>query len=438
MIKKFKFIDLFAGLGGFHIAAKNLGGHCVFASEIDQILRENYHKNFGIPPHGDINNVEIEDIPEHDLLCAGFPCQPFSKAGSQRGWEDATRGTLFFVIAKIIEQKKPSIVILENVANFIKHDNGNTYRQVILTLEQLGYEASSEKISPHRFGIPQHRERMYIVASRYGLGKFEWPTPTDIPTHISSILEESITDVKAFPSHILEALDLWQEFLDRLPKNQAIPYFPLWSMEAKATYPLDKPIDKYTPHELWKFKGSYGADLDGLSLAEIKKRLPSHALRPTGFPKWKVSFINRNREFFHNNAEFLSDWFEKVKRYPSSLQKLEWNNKDGERSIWKHLVQIRASGIRVKRPDYAPALVSASDSQIPVVAWLKRYLSVQECARLQCMENISMPTSIYDAYQALGNAVNVKVVQLITENLLTAIPKSEIKASSVEAEIEIA
>jgi DNA (cytosine-5)-methyltransferase 1 len=437
MTNEFKFIDLFAGLGGFHIAAQKLGGKCVFASEINQTLRDNYLRNFGISPHGDINDIEVKDIPEHDLLCAGFPCQPFSKAGSQKGWEDATRGTLFFVIAKIIEQKRPSLVILENVANFIKHDDGNTYRQVILTLEQLGYEVSSEKISPHRFGIPQHRERMYIVASKHGLGYFEWPKPTDTPTHITSVLDENLTDVKAFPSHILEALEVWQEFLDRLPKSQTIPYFPLWSMEANATYPLEKPIEKCEPEELWPFKGSYGESLDGLSLVEIKKRLPSHALRPAGFPKWKVSFIQRNREFFRNNSDYLSDWLEKIRQYPSSFQKLEWNNKDGERSIWKHLVQIRASGIRVKRPDYAPALVSASDSQIPVVAWLKRYLSVQECARLQCMEEICMPDSIYEAYQALGNAVNVKVVELITEQLLLcALPKQEPKTTIEKMEVE--
>ena len=421
MTKSIKFIDLFAGLGGFHLAIQNLDGECVFASEINQILRENYKRNFGILPSGDINEVNIHEIPEHDLLCAGFPCQPFSKAGSQLGWKDATRGTLFSKIAEIIEEKQPTLVILENVANFIKHDQGNTYKQVVETLKQLDYEVSSAKISPHRYGVPQHRERMYIVAAR-SLENFTWPVPSDESTHISSVLEETVSDVKALPSHILESLNLWQEFIELLPKETKIPYFPIWSMEAGATYPLDKPIHKCKAKDLWDYKGSFGAPLAGLTMKEIKNRLPSHALRESGFPDWKISFIERNRKFFTDNYQYISAWLEKIQLYPSSFQKLEWNNKDGERSIWKHLVQIRASGVRVKKPDYAPALVSASDSQIPVVPWLKRYLSVKECARLQCMDDLLMPESIYDSYEALGNAVNVKVVQLIAEQLLKCTP----------------
>lgn len=431
MISDFKFIDLFAGLGGFHLAAQNLGGKCVLASEINSVLRENYKCNFGLMPEGDINGLLVSSIPDHDLLCAGFPCQPFSKAGNQLGWKDATRGTLFSKIAEIIEEKQPKLIILENVANFIKHDQGNTYKQVVKTLSQLGYEVMSAKISPHRYGVPQHRERMYIVAAR-SLKRFSWPEPTDESTHISSVLEETVSDVKALPLHILESLELWQEFIELLPLEVKIPYFPIWSMEAGATYPLDKPIHKYKAKELWGYKGSFGVSLDGLSFEEIKKRLPSHALRVVGFPSWKVSFIERNRKFFSDNQEHVSTWLEKVQRYPSSFQKLEWNNKDGERSVWKHLIQIRASGVRVKRPDYAPALVSASDSQIPVVPWLRRYLSVQECARLQCMDELKMPDSIYDSYEALGNAVNVKVVQLITERLLRCMPVSSVAVEERE------
>lgn len=431
MSKAFRFIDLFSGLGGFHLAAHNLGGECVLASEINPVLRDNYLKNFGVSPEGDINDVVVKNIPDHDLLCAGFPCQPFSKAGSQLGWKDATRGTLFSKIAEIIEEKKPKLIILENVANFIRHDDGNTYRQVVETLNQLGYEVSSAKISPHRYGIPQHRERMYIVAAK-SLGCFTWPEPTDVPTHISSILEETVSDVKALPPHILGALNLWQEFIELLPVETRIPYFPIWSMEAGATYPLDKPIHQYKAKELWGYKGSFGASLDGLSFEEIKKRLPSHALRKIGFPDWKISFIERNRKFFSDNQSYVSGWLEKVQSYPSSFQKLEWNNKDGERSVWRHLIQIRASGVRVKKPDYAPALVSASDSQIPVVPWLERYLSVKECARLQCMDELLMPASVYDSYEALGNAVNVKVVQLITERLLKCMPSAN--AAPIERE----
>src|SRR4051812_35208491 len=118
----FTFADLFAGLGGFHLAAKDLGGECVFACEIDEKLRQLYFQNFGISPVSDVRTVDLLDIPPHDLLCAGFPCQPFSKAGSQIGWKDSHRGTLFSNIVKILRRLKPRFVLLENVAHFVRHD----------------------------------------------------------------------------------------------------------------------------------------------------------------------------------------------------------------------------------------------------------------------------------------------------------------------------
>lgn len=418
MNNNFRFIDLFAGLGGFHLAAHALGGECVFASEINPTLIQNYEKNFGIRPFGDINSVISSEIPDHDLLCAGFPCQPFSKAGSQRGWKDAVRGTLFFKIAEIIEKKRPQYIILENVSNFINHDSGNTYIQVIETLKELKYETASAKLSPHNYGVPQHRERMYIVASKGGLENFKWPIPTNEKTSIQEVIEEEASDVKPIGQHILSCLELWQRFLDLIPASSELPSFPIWSMEAGATYPLTMPISELPLKELQKCKGKFGASLAGLDRDEIYKLLPSHALRSTGFPNWKISFIERNRNFFSKHKNELKNWLDEIKHLPSSFQKLEWNSKGSERSIYAHLVQMRASGVRVKRTAYAPALVSASDSQIPVVTWKKRYLSVNECARLQCMEDLLMPSSIYDAYEALGNAVNVKMVELILSNLI--------------------
>ncbi len=418
MSKRFKFVDLFAGLGGFHLAAEALGGECVFASELKLTLRENYLVNFGTYPAGDISKIDPSSIPSHDLLCAGFPCQPFSKAGGQKGWKDTTRGTLFFVIAQILELKKPQYVILENVANFFKHDGGNTYAQVLSTLKELGYEVKSEKLSPHRYGVPQHRDRMYIVASLKGLEGFKWPEPTDEVTHISDVLEQEPTLGKLLPDRVVECLGVWQDFIEALPASISIPYYPIWSMEFGATYPIDKPIEKYKVKDLWGFKGSFGVSLNGMSREQIKAALPSHALRSVGFPKWKVSFIERNRNFYEAHKEHLVGWLDRIKVFHSSLQKLEWNYKEGERNVWSHLVQVRASGLRIKKPDFSPALVAASDSQIPIVAWKKRYLSVRECARLQSMNDLKLPESMYDAYEALGNAVNVKLVKLIIGNLI--------------------
>ncbi|MDE4537703.1 DNA (cytosine-5-)-methyltransferase [Pseudomonas sp. ITEM 17296] len=418
MSQAFRFIDLFSGLGGFHLAASSLGGHCVFASEINENLHGVYEQNYGVRPSGDLRLVDPSMIPDHDLLCAGFPCQPFSKAGGQKGWRDTVRGTLFFNIAQIIELKSPKYVILENVANFLKHDGGNTYRQVIQALNELGYEVAASKLSPHQFGVPQHRERMFIVAVRSSLGSFTWPKPTHEPTDIAQVLDDLPAAAKPIPPHVIECLGVWQEFLDALPGSFRIPYYPIWSMEFGATYPLDRPLHKLKVKELQQYKGSFGISLSGMRREEIYKNLPSHALREVGFPSWKVRFIENNRRLFEENRTALEAWVEKIKGFHSSLQKLEWNNKDGERSVWSHLIQARASGLRVKKTTCAPALVAASDSQIPIVAWKRRYLSVRECSRLQSMESLIMPESVYDAYEALGNAVNVHVVKLIMQNLL--------------------
>ena len=173
-----RFIDLFAGLGGFHLALSKLGHQCVFASELDSELRELYIKNHKTNIHGDINEVDIKSIPQHDILCAGFPCQPFSQAGSQQGFDDKKgRGNLFYKIMEILDTHRPEFLILENVPNLKSHDKGNTYKVIKNSLEGL-YEISDSIISPHHFGIPQHRSRIYIVGrlkEKGGLKDFEFP-----------------------------------------------------------------------------------------------------------------------------------------------------------------------------------------------------------------------------------------------------------------------
>ena len=175
-----RFIDLFAGLGGFHLALRRLGHECVFASEIDNTLKELYLKNFGIQPEGDIRKADVSKIPEHDILCAGFPCQPFSKAGAQDGLEDPELGELYKDILKVIRYHRPNYLILENVPNLEKHDKGKTWNHIERLLQNEGYDVRFEKFSPHDFGIPQVRERVYIVGSLVSLEKFEWPKPARI------------------------------------------------------------------------------------------------------------------------------------------------------------------------------------------------------------------------------------------------------------------
>ena len=162
-MKNFKFIDLFAGLGGFRIALEALGGECVFSSEINSHACEIYQANFNHNSYCDITKLNPSIIPDFDVLCAGFPCQSFSIAGKKLGFED-TRGTLFFDICRIIEKKQPPIVLLENVKNLTQHDNGKTFSTIISSLENLNYSVSFQLLNAKDFGVPQHRERIIIVA----------------------------------------------------------------------------------------------------------------------------------------------------------------------------------------------------------------------------------------------------------------------------------
>ena len=167
-----KFIDLFCGIGGFHQALSSLGHTCVFACDIDQKCREAYKHNYKLAPHGDITNISIPNIPAFDILCAGFPCQPFSKAGQQLGFKDKSgRGNLFFHICNIVQHHKPKYMILENVKNLKSHDNGNTWQTIKHNINQLGYHTYNEPVVLNTlyFNVPQSRERVIIYSKQKAL-----------------------------------------------------------------------------------------------------------------------------------------------------------------------------------------------------------------------------------------------------------------------------
>lgn len=166
--KKIKFIDLFAGIGGFRLGFEHVGCECVFSSEIDEHACEMYELNFGENPKCDITQLNPKDIPDFDILCAGFPCQAFSICGKQKGFYDETRGTLFFDICRIIEEKKPSTFVLENVSNLEKHDSGRTLTVMLSVLSELGYTVVYKVLNARNFGVPQNRERIIIVGNRDG------------------------------------------------------------------------------------------------------------------------------------------------------------------------------------------------------------------------------------------------------------------------------
>lgn len=385
----FKFIDLFCGIGGFHQAMETLGGVCVFASDIDEDCRKTYKTNYGIMPYGDITGISAEEIPTHDVLCGGFPCQAFSKAGNRLGFEDPTKGTLFFDICRIIGHHHPKYVLLENVRNLASHDHGNTWKVIHDRLEDLGYNLLPEPVifSPHYIGIPQHRERVFIMCVRKDIGyvnPFEF-NKHDLPEcTIESILQEDseIKNLKEYriSPEMENLIDLWNEFIQNI-KVERLPGFPIWSDRLR--------------------------DLD-----------PNEDL--SIFPTWKRNFILKNNELYQGNKEFIDDWLARARTNPlffGAKAKLEWQaGQTKHPDIWKQIFQFRPSGIRVKVNTYFPALVAIV--QTSVIGPRKRFLTPRECARLQSFpESFKPDPKEPQAYKQFGNAVNVKLVELFANHM---------------------
>ena len=434
-----RFVDLFAGLGGFHLALRNLGHRCVFASEIDETLRSTYLRNFGMTPSGDIRDVRVESIPDHDILCAGFPCQPFSKARDYSGLEDPELSELYLQILRVIRHHHPKFLILENVPNFEKHENGQTWERVQDLLRAEGYSVRLTKLSPHEFGIPQIRQRIYIVASLASLSQFRWPEKTNGDVSIDSVLDFDPEEARQIPEQVERCIDVWQEFLDLVPKAEKVPH-PLWSMEFGATYRYQRTTPWATNEEtLRSQRGVHGASLvKANTKAEMLALLPSHArTEQARFPKWKIGFIRKNREFYTRHRSWLDDWMEKIREFPSSFQKLEWNCREKDprqevRRIRNYVIQIRASGVRVKRKTTAPSLVAMTATQVPIIGWEGRYMTPLECKRLQSMDGLDLPDRNTRAYAALGNAINVEVAQQVAEALL-ATERGQVAVHPVQA-----
>ena len=383
-MKEFKFIDLFCGIGGFHQAMKSLGGECVFASDIDDDCRKTYEANYGIVPVGDITKIDAADIPAHDVLCGGFPCQAFSKAGNRLGFDDLTKGTLFFDICRILEYHRPQYALLENVRNLASHDHGKTWRIIHDKLEELGYNLLPEPVifSPHYVGIPQHRERVYIMCVRKDVGDVSTFVLKDEqmkPCSIDSILQDDneISNIEEYriSSDMENLIDLWNEFLQKI-KVKKLPGFPIWSER----------LCDLNPNE----------DL-------------------TQYPTWKQNFIRKNNELYINNREFIDEWIIRAKQNPlffGAKAKLEWQAGQTEHpNIWNQIFQLRPSGIRVKVNTYFPALVAIV--QTSIIGSRKRFLTPRECARLQSFpEDFQPDVKQQQAYKQLGNAVNVECVKL--------------------------
>lgn len=458
-----RIIDLFAGLGGFHHSFDKLGQelgfdvHCEFVSELKDDLRELYKTNYHIEEeklNSDItllNSREeiLKHVPEHDILCGGFPCQPFSKAGKQEGFADSDgRGELFNYIADIIRVRRPKFIFLENVANLETHDEGNTWRVIHDKLDhELNYDIRKTVISPHEYGFPQYRKRIYIVGvdrERGNLDNFQWPAlPVKATCDITAIMEEQPTHPQPIKEVQQHYIDVWQQFLRLCVEHEAkLPAAPIWAMEFGADYDFEDLVPAKQPlSQLQGKRGKLGDIVRGNTVAECLTQLPNYA-QPSKkkgkenekqFPDWKIKFIKENRKFYEANRDWLDPWKEQIRDWENSFMKFEWNcDEDGVMNIADKILQFRPSGLRVKRPTYSPALTFMS-SQVPIFPGViyhdeegneihGRYMTMVEAARVQGMGELNFDgLKKARIYEALGNAVDVEIVKLIAKNLIKCV-----------------
>jgi DNA (cytosine-5)-methyltransferase 1 len=400
----FKFVDLFAGIGGFHAALGAMGGNCVYASEWDKNSARIYERNWNLKPDGDITlsaNDEVMNVPEHDVLTGGFPCQPFSKSGKQLGM-DETRGTLFWNIAKIIETRKPTLVLLENVQNIAGPRHKHEWEVIIKTLRDLNYRVSEDPlvVSPHLIrpefgGRPQVRNRVFIAATKIPKGvanfknnvrppsldnvtkdwdPFKWSLEKDLP--LDKISKTKITDSISLSDAEIEWIEAWNDFVITMRaklKTGKLPGFPIWA-------------------DRWVL-------IDDLVI-------------PRGTPKWEKNFLEKNALFYTEHKVVLDKWLKRwnnLEHFPFSRKKFEWQAQDSK-TLWETIMHFRPSGIRAKKATYVPAMVAIT--QTSIVGKYKRKITTREGARLQGLPDwfdfVDQKDSI--TYKQLGNGVNVGAV----------------------------
>ncbi len=448
-LSTFRFIDLFAGAGGFHHALASLGGRCVLACEIDDECRRVYRAAFPELSEAefpaDIRSLTRDSdgstrspcqinaaVPDHDVLCAGFPCQPFSKSGAQMGVRDRTRGTLFFDIMEIARAKRPRFMILENVRNLAGPRHRDTWNTIIEAIRDAGYRVSENPLilSPHLIppehgGAPQVRDRVFILCEQVAMGESRLGTPP-LSRHcysnswnparwrVADLLyrDSQIDRVERFrlPTRALAWVEAWGTLVRDLPSDN-LPGFPIW-----ADCLVDSPNI------------------------------------PAGTPVWKVSHLTKNAALYREFRGFFDSWLrarwganrQTVLEFPRSRTKFEWQARKAHptsrgRMLEDLVLQFRPSGIRVKPANYLPALVAITQTSVvgPAVApGIKSFRTItpDEAATLQGIPAATFRragVSDRAIYRQLGNAVNVGVVRMVAETLLReGIPDSASEVSS--------
>jgi DNA (cytosine-5)-methyltransferase 1 len=390
IVKKFQplhFIDLFSGIGGFHIALQKLNAKCVLSSDIDKYCREVYKNNFNIIGNDNVKKVIPEEIPDFDIVCAGFPCQAFSNAGNKKTFEDE-RGLLFDEIIRIVKVKKPRFLFLENVKHILKVDDGKVIKYILQKLDQNNYEVQIFNMSPHNYGIPQQRERVYFVCVRKNiytsdikLLKSKIPKEQIVFTDYLD-KKEDIHDKYFLKGDILKCLEAWEEMIQVFDVNEKIT----------PTILVHEFYNEYTKAEF------------------------------NALAQWKRDYINKNKPIYEKYKEQWDSWYEKhqeILKKREVFAKLEWQVgkiKEND-SIFNYFIQVRQSGIRVKKACYFPTLVAIS--QIPIYGKEKRYITPRECLRLQSFpDDFQMLENDRHTYKQSGNSVNVDNVSNVIESTL--------------------
>lgn len=424
--RKFTFVDLFAGLGGFHQALVKFGGVCVGASDINKQVIEIYKDNFpNTPIFGDINK-EWEKLPNFDVLCGGFPCQPFSKAGKQQGFNDKSDGNLFYRVIEILKaHPECKLVILENVKNLA--DKTENWDIITSELKKLNFYITEEPLilSPTQFNIPQFRERVYILGIRKDisnplkltnsyihmddLGDFN-----DLPKNREGCALGDANKIleKEFPSHCLlskkeiEILDAWLEF--KKITNFETVGVPIWLDFFGYNMSDSEFMSKKFHHILINEEGK-----------QVKTKSQIGKM-----PEWKIRFITKNRDFYLKHKKQIDKWIVKhdMLNNPKVYKKFEWNcNLEDIFDYKDTIIQFRQSGIRVKPNNYFPTLVAINNTPIIYDNYNKilRKISPREAANLQNFDkNYKLPSD-QATYKFLGNAVNVKIVEKVFEKLIS-------------------
>lgn len=423
----FRFIDLFCGIGGFHQAMTPLGGKCVFASDINEQCREVYKKNFApndeFIVYGDINKaIKEQVIPEFEVLCGGFPCQTFSKAGNQNGFEVVEkengekdeRGQLFYRIIDILkEHSECKYVILENVRNLA--DKKDNWDIICKELKEQGFIITEEPIieSPHNFGVPQVRERVFILGIR----------------------KEALDGRKKLPKGYLtrEILGVDKQMDRCSEKGNCLPGIVDTGVDSK--YYVSEEVEKLLA--AWEefranVKGLHSPfwlHKAGIGIYEREQYYRDAEIGYQEMPDWKKVMVMRSRVMYENNFEFIDAWIKKHDMQSKILiqQKFEWNCGTDCKAIKEGIIQIRQSGVRVKRPNYFPSLVAMNNTPIIWDEQIQqyRYFTPKESAKLQSFKSdYKFSDSDVVTYRQLGNSVNVKLVKMFAEGLFKLGKKS--------------